>query len=567
MAIFKYTLPSGSEFPLDAPNGTTPAQADKIFYEQVAAGAFVGYRVGDSLTNPVSALTNFGLTRLERGTAGVDDTTLLAVIQNLPIVAPVPALTSVPVANPVSQADYITTKSGLGPSTIGSLSQPQVQTLLAQVAASVDQDADLLTQEKGLGRFGLNALQLERAGYLKPGTVDRYLGGPQENTFSNPDNFVVTLQSPSVWSGKDGVTSVTLLQTDVDKQNQIQQQLMQQSYESLVANGTIKPAVTSATQPTTQTGQVYSTSQTLVATTALTVIAAGLGYNGTNTLFSDFANLFKSSPADLASQIPGGDVTSLASGAIASTGAAFASVGQVTDVNSAITAAGKVTSAVNQDIGALVTTASKIGTAATTAWAKGQDVLNDPGKYADKLLAGAEDKAKALVANVEGQAKAAIAGAKAQAEAIVAQGKQAIDNIAKAAKNAVAFADTKLTSLVAGVKKAAAFANTVDRSTVDTAVTRVIGSEKIPSPTYELPNKLAEGIKQDLAKAQEVLKTAQQTGQAIVNQGQAIIAQGQAAVAQGQALANQVQGQAQSIAGQATGQFNNLRSGARRLTG
>lgn len=524
MAQFKYTLPSGSEFVLDAPAGTTQAEADKIFYEQVASGAFVGYRVGDSLSSPQDAFTNFGLTRLERGTAGVDDKTLLAVIQNLPVVGTVPNLTSVPVANPVTQADFITSKSGLGPLAIGSLSQPQVQTLIAQVAATTDQDADLLTQEKGLGMFGLNALQLERAGYLKPGTVDRYLGGPAVNTFSNPDNFVATLQSPSVWTGKDGVTSAELLQADADKQNMIQQQLMQQSYEQLVANGTIKPAVTAATQPTAETGQVYSTSQTLIATTALTVIAAGLGYNGSKTLFSDFFGLFKSSPTDLASQVPGGDVSTLASGAIASGASiagAVASVGQVTDVNSAITAANKVTTAVNQDIGALVTTSSKVGTSVTTAWAKGEGALDNPGAISNKLLAGAEDKAKALYANVEGQAKAAIEGAKAQAEALVAQGKQAIDNIAKAAKNAVAFADTKLTSLVAGVKKAAAFNNTTDRSTVDTATTRIIGSEKIPSPSYELPNLQSLGITQDLAKAQEVLKTAQQTGTAIVNQGQA----------------------------------------------
>lgn len=549
MSIFKYTLPSGSEFVLEAPSGTTQAEADKIFYEQVASGAFVGYRVGDSLTHPVSALTNFGLTRLERGTAGVDDKTLLAVIQNLPVVGTVPTLTTVPVANPVTQADVVLAKSGLGPKAIGSLSSPQVQTLLGQLAASTAQDAELLTQEKGLGLFGLNALQLERAGYLKPGTVDRYLGGPAVNTFSNPDNFVATLQSPSVWTGKDGITSAELLQADADKQNMIQQNLMQESYATLVANGTIKPAVTEATQPSVSTGQVYSTSQTLVATTALTVIAAGLGYNGSNTLFADFANLFKTSSPDIATQVPGGDVTTLASGAIASTAGAFAAVGQVNDVNSAVTAANKVTTAVNQDIGALVTTSSKVGTSVTTAWSKGEGALANPGAISDKLLAGAEDKAKALYSNVEGQAKAALDGAKAQAEALVAQGKQAIDNIAKSAKNAVAFADTKLSSLVAGVKKAAAFNNTVDRSTVDTATTRIIGSEKIPSPTYELPNLQSLGITQDIAKAQEILKTAQNTGTAIVNQGQALYNQGT------------------QIAGQAQGQFNNLSTGAKRLIG
>ena len=32
MAIFKYTLPSGAAFTMDAPEVTTQAQADRIFY-------------------------------------------------------------------------------------------------------------------------------------------------------------------------------------------------------------------------------------------------------------------------------------------------------------------------------------------------------------------------------------------------------------------------------------------------------------------------------------------------------------------------------------------------------
>ena len=84
MAIFKYTLPSGATFQMTAPDGTTQAAADKIFYEQVAAGTFVGYKTGDTLSHPAQALINFGLTRLERGTAGVNDNTVLAINSGLP---------------------------------------------------------------------------------------------------------------------------------------------------------------------------------------------------------------------------------------------------------------------------------------------------------------------------------------------------------------------------------------------------------------------------------------------------------------------------------------------------
>lgn len=556
MAIFKYVLPSGAEFQLNAPNGTTQAEADKIFYEQVASGTFVGYRVGDTLSHPEEAFTNFGLTRQERGTAGVDDNALLAVIQNLPLSDPLPNLNGIAVENPVNQADVVLATDGLLPASgIGSLSGPQVQTLIAQAAASANQGNELT--DNGLGAYGLSASQLERACYLKPGTVDKYLGGAANNTISNPANFKQVLGTPGIWTGKDGVTSADMLLANPELQTKVQNSLMKSSYTTLVNKGVISPPPPPASQQSTASGQIYSGNQTLVATTALTVIAAGLGYNGTNTLFKDFTNLF-SSPTqtglDIATKIPGGDTTSLTSGAVSQaagavagiTGAA-ASVAQITDVNSALTAANKLTTAANQDVGALIAASSKVGTDVTTAWAKGADVLNNPDAVSDKLIAGAQDKAKALYANVEGQAKAVYDGVVNQAETLVAQGKQAIDNIAKAAKNAVAFADTKLSSLVAGVQKGAAFSNTVDRSTVDTAVTRVIGSEKIPSPTFELPNLQSLGIQQDIAKAQEVLKAAQETSQAIINQGQQLYAQGSAVVAQTQGAVTNAQGQFTNI--------------------
>ena len=71
MAQFKYTLPSGAEFELQAPTGTTQAQADYAFYSQVAAGALVGFVPGQSVSGSTSTLAKFTLSRLNRGTAGV----------------------------------------------------------------------------------------------------------------------------------------------------------------------------------------------------------------------------------------------------------------------------------------------------------------------------------------------------------------------------------------------------------------------------------------------------------------------------------------------------------------
>jgi hypothetical protein len=107
MSIYNYTLPSGATFQLNAPAGTTQAQADVIFYSQVAAGTFVGYKSGDTLMHPQQAFNNFGITRLQRGTAGVDDQTLLAIISGLPVVAPIPVLNNIVISNSITQVNYV----------------------------------------------------------------------------------------------------------------------------------------------------------------------------------------------------------------------------------------------------------------------------------------------------------------------------------------------------------------------------------------------------------------------------------------------------------------------------
>ena len=76
MSQFNYNLPSGANFVMQAPEGTTQNQADFIFYSQVAAGSLVGFSPGQSISAASSAVVNFELSRLDRGTAGVDDTVI-----------------------------------------------------------------------------------------------------------------------------------------------------------------------------------------------------------------------------------------------------------------------------------------------------------------------------------------------------------------------------------------------------------------------------------------------------------------------------------------------------------
>jgi hypothetical protein len=77
-----------------------------------------------------------------------------------------------------------------------------------------------------LGKFGLNAQQLESAGIIKPGTAATLLNQGQ-NTLTN------VLKSPAVWTGKDGINNLDSLLSSVPKQDEIQQQLMSQGLNSV----------------------------------------------------------------------------------------------------------------------------------------------------------------------------------------------------------------------------------------------------------------------------------------------------------------------------------------------
>jgi hypothetical protein len=64
--------------------------------------------------------------------------------------------------------------------------------------------------------------------------------------------------------------------------------------------------------------------------------------------------------------------------------------------------------------------------------------------------------------------------------------------------------------LVSGTKLAAGFTNTVNRKTVDAAVVRVLGNDKIPVPTFEFPSLASIGDKLDISLANNFLNSARQ---------------------------------------------------------
>lgn len=249
MSQFKYTLPSGKKFIVNGPDGATQLQADKIFYEQVAAGSLIGYQPGDTLTNPQIEFEKFGISRLERGTAGVEDNIILAAISGLPIVAPSPKLVNIPVAEPITQVDVGVVSRGLKPTPVGPLSPTEVEAVEAQKINLVNQDYRVITREKGIGKYGFNCIQLEKTGYVKPSTSQIFLNVTSENQ-PNPENFVSVMQSPSVWTGKNGVIALQNILDNEQLQNQIYNELMLIGYKALVANGTIVERNTTAVDVT-----------------------------------------------------------------------------------------------------------------------------------------------------------------------------------------------------------------------------------------------------------------------------------------------------------------------------
>lgn len=403
MAIFKYTLPSGAQFTVNCPPETTQEQADKIFYEQVAAGALVGFEPGQSLTSPESQLVKFGLSRQDRGTAGVEELTVLSIVNNLPRTDAIVDTTNVPLYNPVTQSDVANEKQGIGSITVGPLSSVDVQTLTAQLATQVNQPYTEISQLKGIGKYGFNCLQLEQAGYIKPGTYERFLKSqpisenpdPSFPIPANADIFVAVMQSPGIWTGKDGITGVDQVLGSEPLQNKIQQTLIVKGYSALVSAGTIIPPIGSGINALV--GQVFQ------------------GQGLINAGVKNFQNIG--------------------------------------------TAAQAAANQVKAQVGALAQNASKLGAQVTTLWNRG------------------------LSTNVSG----------------------ALDSVGRMGKYAVNFSQEKLGSLVSGLQPAGGFQGTVNRSTVDAAFTRVLGSNKIPTPVFSPPAPGTQGFPLDLAQAQNIL--------------------------------------------------------------
>ena len=349
MSVFTYTLPSGSTFRLTAPTGTTQLQADLIFYGQVAAGALVGYSPGQTLTSTQTAVTKFGLNRLDRGTAGVDTQAILSIINNIPTSTGVPALVNTPLTRPIGQGDLVKVNlDELAPNAIGPLNGSQVQGILAQIANLVDQPSDQMSDDKGVGQYGLSCTQLEQAGYVKPGTWQRFIFDPAPLTS--------VLSSPGIWSGFKGVNSAVDFLSDPNLQTNAQTTLLQNGYNGLVAAGVVNPATTQAI--TDSIGQVFTQSglQTLSSLSAATGASLSVPASVSTALAGTPLAALLSTPLTNVSTITSGAINTLNYG--------------LSSLNNASGIASNLANTAIGAVGALVANAGRFGTAATAAWSQ-----------------------------------------------------------------------------------------------------------------------------------------------------------------------------------------------------
>jgi len=132
--------------------------------------------------------------------------------------------------NGISIDDY--TKVDRATIEIGTLNADQLTGLKAQIAKETGLDYTDFNADIGVGKFGLSPEQLERSGYLTPGTVANYLKDPSDTeSLLNNTNF---------WTEKDGISDLPAFLNSKAAQESAVQTVFQDSFSKLRSNGVVK---------------------------------------------------------------------------------------------------------------------------------------------------------------------------------------------------------------------------------------------------------------------------------------------------------------------------------------
>jgi hypothetical protein len=224
MSIFKFTALDGKVFEIQGPSGATFDQAKAIFDKQVSSGGLTGIPVGGVVNAVTQAAGGLSSALAQIGPQAAALTKQIGGAINLP--TKIGSL----IPNAISVSDFVNTK--ISAQSIGSIASNQIQGLVAQTAASVNQAATAITNVKGLGKFGLDANQLQLSGLIKPGSADQLK--------QVPEKFKEILSSPTSWTGKLGAVNLDSVLNNSALQTRVQQGLMNANFDQLKQLGTIK---------------------------------------------------------------------------------------------------------------------------------------------------------------------------------------------------------------------------------------------------------------------------------------------------------------------------------------
>jgi hypothetical protein len=259
MSNFTFTGPDGATYEVQGPSTATFEQARAVFTQQTSTGGLTGLPVGGLVNAVTQSAGGLSSALAQLGPQAISLTKQIGNYINLP------NLTGLPVPNAITVSDFVNTKTLA--QTIGSIGSTQIQGLVAQTAASVNQATDAITNIKGLGQFGLNADQLQLSGLIKPGLADQI-------NF-DPSKFTSILSSPTSWTGKLGATDITSVLSSGSLQTAVQQGLMSTNFDQLKQLGAI-----TGLESATQLGPLINVATKFGAGTATEWLASATGASG-----------------------------------------------------------------------------------------------------------------------------------------------------------------------------------------------------------------------------------------------------------------------------------------------
>lgn len=241
MGSFNFIISgTNKSFEVKGPQGMTYEQARAIFEKQVASGALVGFTTGDILSAATQTADGLAgaVAPLLQNAAGIKILSPEPVSRSQASVSRLPGainiassanvtaiaaatigikLNSTIILNPLTVGDYAKATPATS-ATVGNLSVTEITAAMAAVEKVSGQNAEDFT-DNGVGKYAFSCEQLERAGYVKAGTADKFLS-------QNQNSLTSVLESSAVWTGKNNVKNVQGITSNSTLQTQIQQDLM-----------------------------------------------------------------------------------------------------------------------------------------------------------------------------------------------------------------------------------------------------------------------------------------------------------------------------------------------------